>query len=49
MSHIGSEAEKVDSDVCKLASNGKLSCVYVLGVLGMAEYQTHYSIMVKTE
>jgi hypothetical protein len=52
--HIGSESEATNTTLCKLPTNesardSQVSCVFVVGVLGMAEYQTHYSVLLKVE
>eukprot|EP00347_Sterkiella_histriomuscorum_P004193 403361391 len=51
--HMGSESEPVDSNICKLDSSdskrgNQITCVYVIGIIGLAEFETHYSVMVKT-
>lgn len=40
-SHIGTEDEKIDSNICKLESNNEMkvpqiTCVYVVGIIGLA-------------
>lgn len=50
--HLGSETEKTNPDICKLppsnsSRDAQVSCVYVIGVIGAANYSTHYSVMLK--
>jgi len=48
--------EKPDTTICRLGENndlvrrsGLVSCVYVVGVIGLSPAQTHYSVMVKAQ
>jgi len=52
--HIGIDAEKTNPDICKLPTSNssrdaQVSCVYVIGVIGAANYSTHYSVMLKVQ
>lgn len=49
--HIGADTYEVDHDICNKgdASKGQVSCVYVIGILGMAQFETHFSTSVKIE
>lgn len=46
--HVGYEDEAINTTMCTefQGTDGEVSCVYVIGLLGMATYQTHYSAMV---
>lgn len=52
--HIGSETEEIDHTICKLDESssktrkGKVTCVYVIGIIGLADFETHYSVLAKT-
>ena len=54
MSHLGAESEKTNTTMCKLGFEWSLSkrvrqvsCVYVVGIIGLAPYTTHYSVLLK--
>ena len=53
--HIGAESEKTDTSICKMPEsttsirNPQVTCVYAIGVIGLADFQSHFSVMVKIE
>ena len=50
--HLGEESDKTDPEMCKMPSDkdsrsGQVSCVFVVGIVGLAPFQTHFSVMLK--
>ena len=53
LDHIGKESTKTDIDICKMEKPAnkrapEVTCVWVVGIIGLAEYETHYSVLIKT-
>lgn len=59
MQHVGSEEESPDHGICSTnkvldqyygtRNDNTAPCIYVIGVLGLSNYTSHYSIMVELE
>lgn len=54
MAHVGAEQEKTNTSACKLNSEWSLfnrdrqvSCAYIIGVVGLSPYTTHFSTLLK--
>jgi hypothetical protein len=50
--HLGEESDKTDPEMCKMPSEkdsrtAQVSCVFVVGIVGLAPFQTHFSVMLK--
>lgn len=52
-SHLGAEALATNTSMCRLPASAprdaQVSCVMVVGVIGLSEWTTHYSVNLKVE
>ena len=52
--HLGSEIARTNTTSCKMPPIGstrdaQVSCIFVVGILGMQSYQSHYSVLLKVQ